>query len=402
VVASTFPSQISQDGGVVIVFRNKSADTCMLNGTPHIVATGNGLADTVLPPGPGRGITTGSWNMKTGETTSAWVRSSNACDGNTTDAERAGPHFTELVVSVPGGGALRVAGVRLHARCTSVTTYWRDPPPAVYPADPMAGVMPTIALPSVVRAGQPFYFVVSLTNPTGHDASLTPCPQFLDWAGNGNQPFFKTVYTLNCDGRTALSAGETVRFQMRGTVPADAASHPMQVYWTLFGSDAQEAQGTVVVSGNDHPCTSSQLAATATDPAVSFEREGIFDAKDAGTRLTVGLINTSTSACTLQGNPAVALAGADDRDLGIPFTEGGYGRVPAAPQVVLAANGGRASTVLAWHTQWCRAVDRVTVRLTLPDGGGTVTVVPLHGWTPPPCNGFAFNTLSSDSFQPVG
>jgi hypothetical protein len=178
----------------------------------------------------------------------------------------------------------------------------------------------------------------------------------------------------------------------------------MSLWWQLLvpstDKETGSASGTTVVAGNDHPCRSAQLSGASDSPAVSFQGSGLYDAKDEGTDLAVVVTNTSATTCTLQGAPTLALTTADGADSGVPYADnsGRFPRLPE-PQVALAP-GARATVTLAWHTQWCQAdPNPVTVRLTLPANGGTLSVVPAHGWSPPPCTGFAWRTISSDPFQ---
>ena len=126
-----------------------------------------------------------------------------------------------------------------------------------------------------------------------------------------------------------------------------------------------------------------------------------YEPKDAGSDLAVVVTNTSASRCSLQGAPSVSVTAADGRPLDLAFDNGAVidGHL-STPQQVWLAPGGSARTVLSWHATWCRSdPNPVTVSLGLPSGGGDLTFQPAQGWTPPPCEGFAFETdLSSTQF----
>ena len=410
-------SQMTEDDGTDLNFRNTSARPCLLSGWPNVVATGPGLADTPLATSPSYGSwSSGSWNMGRGESTIVWVRSPRACLDNASDAERRRPHFTNLVIAAPGGGSVTVTGISLHARCSSVLPYWRPPPPEQPPPSPFAGLTAAITMPAIARAGETFSYVLGLTNATTHDVTIDHCPTYLESSAAPGEMLFKSLYLLNCDTSHQIRPGETIRYEIRATLPADTPSGPLDVWLEILEADQLGGKASVRVVGNDRPCQGEQLVAVAAAPAVAFERAGLYDAKDAGTALEVVVTNTSATACTLQGSPTVEIrgvvvggvvvggsggGGGGGGGLGVPFADSGFRfpRLPV-PQVTLDP-GGTAVTVLAWHTQWCKAdPNPVTVRLTLPGAGGTVSVVPAHGWTPPPCSGFSFGTVSSDPFQP--
>ena len=399
------PSQYSQDDGVVLDFRNSSSSACLLSGRPSIDAEAADLAPTHLPTaGRPPMWDIASWDMAPGDATQVWVQSSRACDPTGDGSLDPRSRFTRLVVTLPGGGTRDVRHLSIHQTCSLASSYGRPKPEDRYAPDLRAQLTAALTLPSTVQAGAPFTYVARLTNPTTHPIALDPCPVYLAGGGRSGVSFSKNVDELNCDAVRAIPPGATVRYEMRDTVPADAASGPMSVWWQallpLGDKDTASATGTTQVLGNDTPCQATRLAAAAPDKATVFSGTGLYDSKDAGTALTVVVTNTGSAPCTLQGAPTVAMTAADGRDPAVRFVDAGqrFPR-PPEPQVPLVP-GGTATVTLAWHSQWCSAnPNPVTVHLGLPANGGTLSVVPAHGWTPPACNGFEWNTISADPFQ---
>src|SRR3954468_18297602 len=87
-------SQITQDDGISIAFKNTSHSTCLLAGAPNVTATGPGLSPYRVPTnGPKAPADAPSWNMSPGETTSLWVANPRACTENQGGTPTAGPRY---------------------------------------------------------------------------------------------------------------------------------------------------------------------------------------------------------------------------------------------------------------------------------------------------------------------
>lgn len=395
-------SRVSQDDGVVIAFMNASHSTCLLSGVPVVMAYGAALSPYRVPANGQKAPADGpSWNMSPGQTTLMWVANPRACTENPDGRLSPGPRYGRLVVAAPGGGDVTISGVSLHPACgVFVSHYSRPSPPTRYAPQPFNDLTATMVMPESTRAGQMLTYVVTLTNNTNRVVSTSSCPGYFE-GGSDDSIGVKESYALNCDSLSSIAASQAVRFQMKVAVPADAPTGALTLRWTLLtGPDAPTASGTVAVRGNDNPCRADQLSASAATPATSFQGQGVYSVKDAGTKLRVTVTNRSKTACTLQGAPTVALLDESGHDLGLRLDNKGFGGPPASTRQVRLTPGGTATTLLSWHTRWCHNdPNPVTVQLGLPGRGGTLTFQPGQGWTPPGCTGFTFGTLSSQPFQ---
>lgn len=395
-------SQVTQDDGIVIAFKNASHSTCLLSGVPTVLAYGAGLSPYRVQANGQKAPADGpSWNMSRGETTLLWIANPRACNENQGGGQSPGPRYTSLAVTAPGGGNVTISGLSLHPACGVFTTkFYRPKPPTRYAPQPFNHLTATMTMPDSAQAGQVLTYVVTLTNNTKHSVSTNSCPGYIEWGGDSTIDV-KETYALNCNSLSSIDVGQSVRFQMKVAVPADAPTGQLTLRWALLtGPDAPQAKGTVAVSGNDSPCQADQLSASALTSATAFQGQGVYSVKDAGTALSVTVTNTSRAACTLQGAPTVALLDDTGRDLGLRQDNKGFGGPPTPTALVWLAPGGRATTTLSWHTRWCHSdPNPVTVRLRLPGDGGTLTFKPAQGWAPPGCTGFAWGTLSSQPFQ---
>ena len=399
----TYGAQFTQEDGIVVAFRNTSATACLLAGRPDVVASGPGLADEQLAATSMRwpGITT---NLAPGKTASTLIHDPRACQNNPGGDRVDTLYYTRLVFTMPGGGTTTVTPVHLHSYCgPSVAPYVQNPPPDRYPPQPLDGLTASLTLPRSVHAGTTLTYVVTLTNPTSQPVATTPCPGYVQSGQDGGVQL-KDTHGLNCDTVTSVAPGQHVRYQMQLPIPADAPTGRLTVFWdAVSGAHAPRAKGTVQIVGNDNdrPCQPDQLLAVAPDPATTFQGHGVYSVKDAGTELTVVVTNTSHTACTLQGAPTAALTDKSGNALDLKFDNHGVGGPPPATPHVQLPPGGTARTTLAWHTRWCQPdPNPVTVHLHLPAATGSMEVRPNHGWTPPPCNGFSYGSLSSTLFAP--
>lgn len=150
------------------------------------------------------------------------------------------------------------------ARCNSpegpkgATTMWVRPWPTPIP---MATATPPtlgarIDAPATALAGETLSYLVTLTNLTTGVLTLEPCPSYLEWLGGhalptppppSNWPSFKIwspvvryggvakeAHLLNCEGAPSIPPAESVTFEMRLTVPADALG-PDTLRWEVIG-----------------------------------------------------------------------------------------------------------------------------------------------------------------------
>lgn len=213
---ATGPSQITQDDGVIIAFKNTSSSTCLLSGVPTVIAYGTGLdpyrAQKNEQKAGGEGP---SWNMSTGQTTLLWVANTRACNAYQLGDQGRGPSYTKIVVSAPGGGDVTISGLSLHPACgIQITRFYRLKPPTRYAPQPFNHLTATMTMPDSAQAGHVLTYVVTLTNNTKHSVSTSSCPGYIEWGGDSTADV-KETYALNCDSLSSIDAGQSVRFQMK-------------------------------------------------------------------------------------------------------------------------------------------------------------------------------------------
>jgi hypothetical protein len=113
---------------------------------------------------------------------------------------------------------------------------WPTEPPAIAPDRLTAG----IELTEPARPGQPLHYIVVLTNPTGSDIELTPCPTYQERLNAKGGPVVEE-HVLNCAAVGAIASGQSVRFAMVIEVPASLpASSDGALAWLL---DPNYSQG---------------------------------------------------------------------------------------------------------------------------------------------------------------
>lgn len=252
-------------GSLDIFFKitNVGPATCLVRGRPRsITLISSSGQELPLAITPGDGLT-----------------------GTLEPSDTAPGAFAELVVNAPVGGpcppgesALTVPGSlsavriglpdgnsvtaavtagasapRVVFACSAVqvSDFGVEPPPPVYPAEPMPALKATLSLPATVRAGQDLRYVVALINPTAKPIALAPCPGYLESlmtrsataspgksggdaaASLSGQTAYKTAYRLNCGPVGSIPAHGTVRFAMVLPVPVTFAPGPARASWAL-------------------------------------------------------------------------------------------------------------------------------------------------------------------------
>jgi hypothetical protein len=182
--------------------------------------------------------------------------------GDSCDALLAGQHdlFTRVRVSMPGGGTTEVPiPDGFDDICGGGAGYFTsDSPP---PESPQSALEARIDAPAVAIAGTTLRYTVTLTNPTGRDVALDPCPTYEEYvatAGNPTGPVSGTVtstelhYRLNCSEVRSIAAGDHVTYAMELAIPADHRTGPAKFGWISSTGDVEgpaAAQILTVVPG---------------------------------------------------------------------------------------------------------------------------------------------------------
>ncbi|BEP16327.1 hypothetical protein acdb102_46380 [Acidothermaceae bacterium B102] len=232
--AGLFHPGDTEDSGSIVRLRNVSSTPCLLSGPVRAVLHADGERPMNLSSHTPAWSDRTSFDMRPGEWTLVWFSASSGCGTST----KARSDYTSADIAIPGGGVVTVRGLQLTHYCggPSVGAFYRIHPDPVYVPAPLAGATFTVEAPKTVTAGTSFDFVVAIGNPTTHAITMAPCPSYMDFLS----PFVdKTFHELNCHGRTTLSAGQTLRFQMRLAVPAAETDGPEKLVWlpdSTYGS----------------------------------------------------------------------------------------------------------------------------------------------------------------------
>lgn len=397
--------RVSPDGGngagghtaLTFAFRNVSHGTCILQGFPRLVAAEPGRPDLLASRG---GFLVGTEartaNMAPGGTTYLNVETERDCPAaySSPPAERKVYH--RITIEIPGGGRkfLQVAE-GFDVLCGLFVGPFTVPmPPPRYAQSPLHDARAALELPSAVAAGSILHYVVSLANPTDRDIKLTPCPSYIQHGSDFGVPI-KQLYQLNCAGAGVIPVHRAVRYEMRLAVPASAPDGTAVLSWEELAFSNVGARGTVRILGRQASCDVSTLSPTI--PAAAVVHDTLMHFKGQTTTVALRLVNTSTRPCSLYERPSFRLLDPAGHDLGAPFQD----HRPQQDQAVTLAPRSAATATLYWSLGWCGKPAHA-VEVTLPNGGGRVTVVPAHGWTPPRCEFGGAGVLAADGFRAAG
>jgi hypothetical protein len=372
-----------------ITFRNVSTTTCVLRGYPSAVASEPGQPDVTGTHKDrwfgGFATHERSGNMRPGGITGLLLVTTDNCP-----AGQAHPNsqriYHAVTVGIPGGGQVILNGA-FDVTCGLFTGPFAVHQPAQrYTHSPLSGARVTLDLPSGAVAGTTMDYVAALTNPTGADMVLSPCPGYLQRIG----PAKAAVLSLNCRAQPRIPAHQTVRFAMRLRVPAGTPTGPAELYWETGTPGGPFASGPVHVYGRDTPCRAAQLRASVAAPSPApLPSTNVMILKKMATEVLLTVTNVSGRACSVYGVPAVAVRAADGSDLSLRQVPDNFGMPPVLPletAITLAPHTGTARTALYWFLPWCGpAPNPVTLTITFPANGAVITVAPAGGWTPPRC-----------------
>jgi Protein of unknown function (DUF4232) len=236
--------QWSQNGGVALVFRNSGSTTCLLRGTPRVVAVESGERNVVAAAAPLPTFAEVA-NTATGATVTVDVSAPIECATNPGGSNQNSPVYHRLVVTMPGGAIRTLRGLTLYFPCgMSVTPFLTQKPAVKYSVLSMAYLVPHVHLPTSVRNGNTLTYNVELSNPLRRAVALSPCPAYIEHSSLGT----KLEYQLNCTTVREIPAHQSVWYQMK--MPVAASVHPglVTVFWSLIVGPTPEARATVRVN----------------------------------------------------------------------------------------------------------------------------------------------------------
>jgi Domain of unknown function (DUF4232) len=165
------------------------------------------------------------------------IETSLGCAGGAPASTRT---YRRVQIGLPDGATFQVAD-RLDSSCPfRIGTWYRPTPQPLEPPEPWPTLQARLqGVPATVHPGQPFDYVIELTNTGPASVPLNPCPAYTEALGGT-----RGDYRLNCQAGTVIPAFGSMRFAMRLNVGTDVPSGPAKLLWALHGSTV--AAGTEV------------------------------------------------------------------------------------------------------------------------------------------------------------
>ena len=209
---------------IVIKLTNVGHSPCTLEGRPtRLVGVKVSGHTTLLHPSHDVMFDqNGQWpaNLKTGQSAGLTIATASGCGANNSPhhLRRARGHqYAGEIIGLPGGGAVKAHGPFNSICGVGVSRVGR---PARHTSSPHAyrGLKLSVVHPETALAGGRMGFTVTLSNPTGHDIELSPCPIYQIGIYAGHHPHVST-YRLNCDVVRVVRAGYDVTYAMQMHVP---------------------------------------------------------------------------------------------------------------------------------------------------------------------------------------
>ncbi len=221
------PSQLTGDHGIILELRNIGSASCLLSGTPKVVAEGTGLPNITATNRPmiffGQEADT-----PPGEVVFLFIGVSAAC----ATTGQSSTIYNTLDIYYPLGGELVVHGLSLDNYCGMATTpFYSVKPGPQYPNPPTANLVPILKLPAMVKAGSTLTYEVDVSNPLDKPVELSPCPIYMEYSSFR----ISFLYHLNCSSVHSIAPHGEVRYQMKMAIPAGAPLGEASIHWVFFG-----------------------------------------------------------------------------------------------------------------------------------------------------------------------
>ncbi len=238
----------------VVSFTNRSRTPCSLDQGPIAISNveADGLAHslTLGAPGFGHGLDAVA-NLSPGQNAQTELWESDSCAAFQHPLPIVRVDFRlpdQSVVQVPADPAKFQAPVDCRLLASWFGTPHHEVPEPAYPTDPL---VVTTTLPSRVRAGRVVDYTVTLTNPTGHAVSLTPCPSYeeaaISFAVQAKSDVVHVFYRLNCAGHRDVGAHSALTFAMQITAPRVAGGG--KFFWGLLPAGGGAGRGGELIVG---------------------------------------------------------------------------------------------------------------------------------------------------------
>ena len=225
-------------------FTNRSEDPCSLVGRPKATAMQDGHPVAVAPPNGEAHVPKPNppRDLERGHSAILVMTVTTLCDAaHTPGAPR--PVADEVVFHLDAGDL--AVPLTIGVTCGFELTMFGS----VFLVDwaEVERLHPVISsLPAHARPGQEIRFVGSVTNKSPGPVSLQPCPGYwVEFRGPGGVKLGTPVHlALNCETIRMIEVGQTVPYEVRATVPAEAKGR-VTVRWSLDPN--HPATGQVVV-----------------------------------------------------------------------------------------------------------------------------------------------------------
>ena len=225
------------------LFTNRSTTPCVLNGYPTIagVSANGDLTELSATQGTYFGDPGPPANIAPGEVAALNVATVGPCK---TDPAQS-IVFPTLRLGLPGGDTVDVSGEGIDIFCgISVSLFGvpaRTPPPPPTIESPLKV---SLAMPEAVQPGEQLVYTVTITNASGTAYPLDPCPTYTQAVGSSIGDYY-----LNCDAVSVIDAGQSVTFEMRIAVAADASQGDATKFgWSLHVPGDPGAGGAMNIS----------------------------------------------------------------------------------------------------------------------------------------------------------
>jgi hypothetical protein len=258
-----------------ILFGNRSASACVLQGVPAVQLFDSGGHQIPLTTRPAEGLSPAQAVLVQPGTADVQAHIPRAGiayvgiewqthDGAGFACVPTPRDAAAVAVSFPGGGSSpRVAVSDAMSRWSSiapcygrvsVSPFQSWPAPEASPTpNPLDALTMRIDAPSSVTPGSVLRYTVTLQN-TGSQPVVFPadCPVYLEWATDSTRAFAKELHILNCRPVGTIAPAQSVRFAMQIPVPAGTQPGPYDLRWMFVGSlglNPSQGKATVTVSG---------------------------------------------------------------------------------------------------------------------------------------------------------
>ncbi len=254
-----------------ILFGNRSATACVLQGVPAVQLFDSGGHQIPLTTTASQGMPSDPVLVQPGTAdVQAHIPRAGIAYAEIDWQTHDGAGFpcapipqegTAVAMSLPGGGdSLRIAVSDPMSRWSSiapcygrlaVSSFQRWPAPEPSPTpNPLESLAVVIDAPSSVSRGSVMHYTVTLRN-TDTQPVVFPadCPVYGQWAADSTQAFAKDFYLLNCRPVGTIAPGQSVRFAMQMAVPSATGPGQYTLTWQIVGGlDLNMPQGKAALT----------------------------------------------------------------------------------------------------------------------------------------------------------